>query len=153
MKRVFLLVACLSLPLALTGCDVLNYIWQHIIGHSFSQVDLATLENEAGNMSGSSISQGSILVNSVVGYKTRNGFYGKLAILAAPSSSSLTFRFTTYNTDSTVKAASTGTTINGNDYCDLETGDTGPSLSPSDVQLKSGAALYPQGAASFYVFP
>jgi hypothetical protein len=153
MKRVLVVIACVSLPLALTGCEFFSYIWQHIVGHSYSQVDLPTLENNSSNMSSASIAQGSMPVNSVLGYKTRNGFYGKLRVVSI-SSSNLTFEFQTYNPDNTIKAQSgSNVTMNGNDYCDLESGTEGGGLSPNDFQWRSSAILYPTSPAVFYVFP
>jgi hypothetical protein len=152
MKRILVVTVCVALPLALTGCDVLNYIWQHIVGHSYSQVDLATLESNSSNMSVANIGQSSMPVNSVLGYKTRDGFYGKMKV-STVSSSSLTFQFYTYDANGGQLAQSASVSVTSSNYCDLETGNDGP-LGPaaSDFQWQSGT-LYPQGVAVFYVFP
>jgi hypothetical protein len=155
MKRVLLIVACVSLPLALTGCDVLNYIWQHIIGRSYAQVDLSSLENVAGNMTGSRIGQVSLPINTVVGYRTRNGNLGKLSVISTPGAD-LRFQFTTYNvTDGSVLAASPGggLSVGSNSSCDLETGMQLPGPAAGDFLWRSDEVLVPQGAAAFYVFP
>jgi len=152
MKRVLVVIACVSLPLALTGCDVLNYIWQHIVGHSYSQVDLTSLESNSANMTNSNSGQSSIPANSVVGYKTRHGFYGKLGVLSV-SASSLSIQFTTYNSDGSTLASAASLQLSSSGYCDLETGNQG-NLGPSASDFQwFNATLEPQGAAVFYVFP
>jgi hypothetical protein len=153
LKRVLLIVACVSLPLALTGCDFFSYIWQHIIGHSYSQVDLKELEAVSGNMSSSPIYEGSLPINTVVGYRTRNGNLGKLAITSSPGSD-LRFQLTTYDAVSgSVIASSAGLSISSNSYCDLESGTEVGSTSPSDFLWRSDGTLVPQSGALFYVFP
>jgi hypothetical protein len=153
MKRVLLIAACVSLPLALTGCDVLNYIWQHIVGHSYSQVDLASLENNAGNMSVTTIGQSSMPANSVVGYKSRHGDYGKLGVISI-SSSTLTFQFTTYNSqDGSVMISSASVTVHSPDCFDLESGTEGPAEGATgDFQWFRGT-LQPVNGALLSVFP
>ena len=155
MKRVLLIVACLSLPLAMTGCDVLSYIWQRIVGRSYAQVDLSSLETVAGSMSSSHIGQGSLPINTVVGYRTRNGNLGKLSVIST-AGSDLRFQFTTYNvTDGSVLASSTGSglSVASNSSCDLETGMQVQGPPGGDFLWRSDEVLVPQGAAAFYVFP
>jgi hypothetical protein len=136
----------------MTGCDALNYIWQHIQGHSYPQVDLSALENVAGSASSATIDRGNLPINTVVGYKTRSGFFGKLAISSTPGAT-LKIQFTTYKTDGTVLASSPALSVGPNAYCDLEAGAVVSGASVSDFLWRSDEVLVPQGPAAFYLFP
>jgi len=161
MKRALLFSAAMLLTLALTGCDVLNYIWQHVVGHSYTQVDMSALESSYGSASYSKytaaypINASALTTNIVVGYLIRSSFYGKLAILANASTSKVTFQFTTYNTDGSVLASSSSVTITAGSACDL-TVSSGNEVSvgvDNDFEWGTDGKLYPTDPAIFWVFP
>jgi hypothetical protein len=161
MKRALLIIACVSLSVTLTGCDVLNYIWQHIVGHSYTQVDMSALETAYDSASYTKysaafpIDKNALTTNTVVGYFVRNSYYGKLAMLANADSTKVTFQFTTYDTDGSVLASSTSVTIGAGSGCDL-TVNTGNEVTTSDVndfEWRSDGKLVPTDPSVLWIFP
>lgn len=157
MKRIRMLVACIAIGTSVTGCNAMNYLWQRIIGHGYSQIDMASLEAMHERASSSILPGSSLAANTVLGYKTRHGNLGKLGILSTPTASGMTFQFTTYNIlDGSVLKSSRSVTLNGDTRYDLEEGTLGASFSASDLLWQYDAMLVPQGAptrAEFYIVP
>ena len=159
MKRPILIVLCIALTTFVTGCDLMTYIWQHIIGHGYNQVTWDTIKakDNEGRLVASSINGSLLPQNTVVVYKTRRGFYGKLAMLAAPSSS-FNFQFTTYTADgSAALSSSSNITVTNLGNCDLEASGGDPNASPAASEFQWGTnVLTPQGSpntALFYILP
>ena len=152
-----MLGACIAVAMCVTGCDAMNYLWQRIIGHGYSQVDMTSLENAQDRASASALPGSSLTANTVLGYKTRHGNLGKLGILSAPGGSSMTFQFTTYSIlDGSILKSSRSVTLPADTRFDLEEGIPGDSFSTSDFLWQSDATLVPQGApirAEFYTLP
>jgi hypothetical protein len=157
MKRIRVLVACIAVGMCVTGCNAMNYLWQRIIGHGYSQLDMASLEALQERASPSILPGNSLAANTVLGYKTRHGNPGKLGILSTPTASGITFEFTTYSIlDGSVLTSSRSVTLTGDTLYDLEGGVPGTSVSGSDFLWQSDATLVPQGApnkAEFYIMP
>jgi hypothetical protein len=157
MKRIIMLGACIAVAMCVTGCDAMNYLWQRIIGHGYSQVDMTLLENAQDRASTMTLFGSSLSANTVLGYKTRHGNLGKLGILSPPTGSSMSFQFTTYSIlDGSILKSSRSVTLTGNTRYDLEEGVPGASFSASDFLWQSDATLVPQGApirAEFFTLP
>jgi hypothetical protein len=157
MKRIIMLGACIAVAMCVTGCDAMNYLWQRIIGHGYSQVDMTLLENAQDRASTMTLFGSSLSANTVLGYKTRHGNLGKLGILSPPTGSSMSFQFTTYSIlDGSILKSSRSVTLTGNTRYDLEEGMPGASFSASDFLWQSDATLVPQGApirAEFFTLP
>jgi hypothetical protein len=157
MKRIIMLGACIAVAMCVTGCDAMNYLWQRIIGHGYSQVDMTLLENAQDRASTMTLLGSSLSANTVLGYKTRHGNLGKLGILSPPTGSSMSFQFTTYSIlDGSILKSSRSVTLTGNTRYDLEEGMPGASFSASDFLWQSDATLVPQGApirAEFFTLP
>ena len=155
MIRIRVLVACIAIGTSLTGCSAMNYLWQRIIGHGYSQIDMASLETMQERASPSILPGTSLAANTVLGYKTRHGNPGKLGILSSPTASGMTFQFTTYSIlDGSVLTSSRSVTLSGDTRYDLEEGTPGASFSASDFLWQSDQTLVPQGApirAEFYI--
>jgi hypothetical protein len=153
MKRLPLLLTTCVFVFALSGCDLMNYIWQHVVGHGYNQVTMDSIQGAEGSMSAASLGVGSFGQNTVVIYKTRHGYYGKLAIVSW-SSSSLEIQFTTYDTNGQVLVSRGPLAVGAGENCDLESADTGASASTANF-LWTGNALVPQGSpsAKFYILP
>jgi hypothetical protein len=157
MKRIRTLIACIAIGMCVTGCNAMNYLWQRIIGHGYSQIDMAFLETMQERASPSILPGSSLAANTVLGYKTRHGNPGKLGILSTPTASGMTFQFTTYSIlDGSVLTSSRSVTLNADTRFDLEEGIQGASFSGSDFLWQSDTTLVPQGApikAEFYIVP
>jgi hypothetical protein len=157
MKRILTLGACIVLATCVAGCDAMNYLWLRIIGHDYSQVDMASLENAQDRASALALSGSSLTANTVLGYRTRHGNLGKLGILSSPTGSGISFQFTTYSIlDGSILKSSRAVTLAVNTRYDLEDGMPVDSFSASDFLLQSDGTLVPQGApikAEFYTLP
>lgn len=152
-----MLGACIAMAVSVTGCDAMNYLWLRIIGRGYSQVDMTSLESAQDRATTTAFSGSSLAVNTVLGYKTRNGNLGKLGILSPPTGTSLSFQFTTYSIlDGSILRSSRGVTLAGNTRYDLEEGMPVDDFSASDFLWQSDGTLIPQGApikAEFYTLP
>jgi hypothetical protein len=156
MRKAAIAAACLVSLTFLGGCDVLNFIWQGIVGVSYNGITLASIQGKASSMTSSTIPPGRVPGNSVLAYKTRGGFFGKMGVLS--SGTNLTIQFTTYDAAGAVMAQSASLTVNTGNYCDLESAANNPvvGLNPADFQWTT-AGLLPQVTATtsalFYVYP
>jgi hypothetical protein len=153
MRKAAVAVVCLALMTCLGGCDFLNYIWQRIVGISYSGIDLASVQNAQGSMSSTNIAGSRIPGSSVMAYRTRNGLLGKIGVLS--SGTDLSIQLTTWDSvTGAVVAQATNLIIHANAFCDLETGTEVVGLgSASDFEWKGDQTLVPQGTAVFYIYP
>jgi len=157
MRRIIMLGICVALAMSVTGCDAMNYLWLRIIGRGYSQVDMTSLENAQDHASTMPLSGSSLTVNTVLGYKTRNGNLGKLGILSPTTGATLSFQFTTYSIlDGSILQSSRSVALTGNTRYDLEEGTAVDDFSAGDFLWQSDGTLVPQGApikAEFYTLP
>jgi hypothetical protein len=164
MRRVPFLVLCVSLSF-LGGCDAMNYIWQHVVGHGYNQVTMDVIQGVERTMTTAVLPGGALGQNSVVVYRTGHGFYGKLSVVSL-AGSTLEIQFTTFDAMGQVLAASGRLSMRPGDSCDLESvvqpasGGAAESASGGAVAAEAnlfwtGSALVPQGSppARFYVLP
>jgi hypothetical protein len=166
MRRVPILVLCISLSV-LGGCDVMNYIRQHVVGHGYNQVTMDAIQGVERSMTAATLPVGALGQNSVVLYRTRHGYYGKLSVESL-AGSTLEFQFITFDAMGQVLAAGERMAMHPGDWCDLESVATDQSASGGAVQsisggaaaaganfLWTGSALVPQGSppARFYLLP
>jgi hypothetical protein len=131
----------------------MNYIWQHVVGHGYNQVSMDAIQGAEPSMSAAVLGGSSLGQNSVLIYKTRHGYYGKLAVISL-SGSTFELQFTTFDTTGQVLASRDRLMMNPGDYCDLESTAAG-ATSVSGNFLWTGNALAPQGSppAKFYLLP
>jgi hypothetical protein len=157
MKRAILFVICITLITSVTGCDLMTYIRQHIVGHGYNQVAMSAIQNTEGNMRASSLQGGVLTQNTVIVYKTRHGYYGKLAMLSAASASGFICEFTTYNADGSVLSSAGSLTVSDGRSCDLETSGGNPAAPAGGSEFTwSAGVLSPQGLPNtslFYILP
>jgi hypothetical protein len=131
----------------------MNYIWQHVVGHGYNQVSMDAIQSAETSMSASVVGGGSLGQNSVLLYKTRHGYYGKLAVISL-SGSNFEIQFTTFDTTGQVLASRDQLAMKAGDTCDLESAVTGAAPASANF-LWTGSALVPQGQppARFYILP
>jgi|WetSurMetagenome_2_1015567.scaffolds.fasta_scaffold689968_1 hypothetical protein len=153
MKRIIpFLIVCAFLSI-LGGCDLMMYIRQHVVGHGYNQVSMDAIQGAETNMSSAAVAGGSLGLNSVLVYKTRNGYYGKLSVLSA-AGQGLEIQYTTWDAFGQVLAARERLAMAAGSFCDLES--TAAAVSPAQGSLLwTGAALVPQGSppAKLYLLP
>ncbi len=153
MKRYSVALLCASVLLVLSGCDVLNFLWQGIIGKGYYQLTQASVAAESTSMTNAPIDLSTLTTSSVIVYKTSaNGLYGKLSLLTAPPTGSLTIMFVTYKADGTTKQSSTSVIIPAAGAFDLE-GGIQTAQGNSDFVFSSPATLTPENFAKFYLMP
>jgi hypothetical protein len=153
MKRIAFVLTLCVLTSILGGGDFMNYIWQHVVGHGYDQVSMDGIQSAEISMSAAVVVSGSLGQNSVLLYKTRHGYYGKLAVISL-SGSSLELQFTTFDTTGQALARRDHLAIGPGEYCDLESAGTDASATTGNF-LWTGGALVPQGQppAKFYLLP
>jgi hypothetical protein len=130
----------------------MNYIWQHVVGHGYNQVSMDAIQGAEAGMSAAVVAGGSLGQNSVLLYKTRHGYYGKLSVISL-SGSTLELQYTTFDTSGQVLASRDRLAMNPGDYCDLE---SSVGAAPGSANfIWTGSALAPQGSppAKFYLLP
>jgi hypothetical protein len=131
----------------------MNYIRQHVVGHGYNQVSMDAIQGAETSMSAAVVVGSALGQNSVLLYKTRHGYYGKLAVISL-SGSSLEIQFTTFDTTGQVLAGRDHLVMSVGDSCDLESAVTGAAPAFTSF-LWTGSALVPQGQppAKFYILP